>query len=76
MIKVESHQGRVRLVIPTKFYQDRYYYLGLPDEEFYLPIAHQFKQLIESDIFSGKFDGNFDKYQLNSFDNFYFVWVK
>ena len=74
MIKVESHQGRLRLVIPTKYYQSRYYYLGLPDEEFYFPIAHQLKQLIEGDIFSGNFDGNFDKYQLNSFDNFYFVW--
>ncbi|MBD2395679.1 site-specific integrase [Cyanobacterium aponinum FACHB-4101] len=74
MIKVESHQNKLRLVIPTKFYPQRYYYLGLPDDEFYLPIAHQLKQLIESDIFSGKFDGNFEKYNAQSVDNIYFVW--
>lgn len=74
MIRVESHQGRLRLVIPTKFYRARYYYLGLPDDPFYLPIAHQLKQLIESDILSGSFDGTFDKYKPQSVDNIYFVW--
>ena len=74
MIRVESHQNKLRLVIPTKYYPQRYYYLGLPDDDFYLPVAHQLKQLIEGDIFSGKFDGNFDKYKPESFDNFYFVW--
>lgn len=74
MIKVESHQNRLRLVIPSKYYSPRYYYLELPNEPQYLPIAYQLKHLIDIDIATGNFDKSLEKYKPRSSDNLSTIW--
>lgn len=74
MIKVENYRHRLKLVIPIKYYSKRYYYLGLPNEPQYLPIAYQLKYLMEVDIASNNFDYSLEKYKPESSDNLLIIW--